>query len=161
SNYTITTVNGVTTLTNVGDALHTGTLTVSNVQALAFNPSFDPTKNSGSLEATGDTLDILGPLPNGSEPATIDSGATLELATPNAGAVTFAAASGTLKLDNSQSFSGTVAGLTVGNYIDLADITSGSNTTLGYAPNAGNTGGTLSASDGTHTANIALLGNYT
>ena len=32
--------------------------------------------------------------------------------------------------------------------------------TLGYSVNSGNTGGTLSVSDGTHTANLALLGSY-
>jgi len=40
------------------------------------------------------------------------------------------------------------------------DIAFGSNTTLGYAANSNNTGGTLTASDGTHTANIELLGQY-
>ena len=45
-----------------------------------------------------------------------------------------------------------------GSLLDLMDIAFGSNTTLGYAANSGNTGGTLS--DGTHTANIALLGQY-
>jgi hypothetical protein len=44
--------------------------------------------------------------------------------------------------------------------LDLADIAFGSNTTLGYAANSNNTGGTLTVSDGTHTANIALLGQY-
>jgi hypothetical protein len=36
-----------------------------------------------------------------------------------------------------------------------------SSTTLAYAANAGNTGGTLTVSDGTHTASLALLGQYT
>jgi hypothetical protein len=161
SNYSIITSNGVTTLTNINDPQHAGSLTVTNVQALAFNPSIDPTQNAGTLEAAGGTLDILGPIPGGSEPATIDSGSTLELATPDAGSVTFATASGTLKLDNSKSFTGTVSGLALGNYIDLTDIAFGNSTSLGYAPNTGNTGGTLSATDGGgHTANIALLGNY-
>src|SRR5215813_9893880 len=44
--------------------------------------------------------------------------------------------------------------------LDLADIALGSNTTLGYVANSNNTGGTLTVSDGTHTANIALLGQY-
>ena len=33
-------------------------------------------------------------------------------------------------------------------------------TTLGYSPNSNNTGGTLSLMDGTHSAKLALLGNY-
>jgi hypothetical protein len=85
---------------------------VNNAQSLSFNPAINPTSNPGSLEARGDTLD--GPLPGGSEPATIDNGATLELATPDGGgAVTFAGATGRLKLDNS-SASGKVAGLVLG-----------------------------------------------
>ena len=36
----------------------------------------------------------------------------------------------------------------------------GANTTLGYSPNSNQAGGTLSLTDGTHSANIALLGNY-
>jgi hypothetical protein len=42
----------------------------------------------------------------------------------------------------------------------LADISFAAGTTLGYAANADNSGGTLSVGDGTHTANIALLGSY-
>jgi hypothetical protein len=81
------------------DPQHAGTLNVSYAQSLSFNPATDPTSNPGSLDATGDTLDILGPLPGGSEPATIDNGTTLELATPDGGAVRFAGATG--RLDNS------------------------------------------------------------
>jgi hypothetical protein len=32
--------------------------------------------------------------------------------------------------------------------------------TLGYSPNSNATGGTLSVTDGAHSAKIALLGNY-
>ena len=67
---------------------------------------------------------------------------------------------GTLNLHNSQSFAGTVAGLALGNYLDLTDIAYVASKTPGYTPNGANTGGTLSVTDGTHTANIALLGNY-
>ena len=59
-----------------------------------------------------------------------------------------------------QSFAGTVAGLALGNYLDLADIAYVASNKPGYMPNSGNTGGTLSVTDSTHTANIALLGNY-
>jgi hypothetical protein len=48
----------------------------------------------------------------------------------------------------------------LGNDLDLADIAFGGTTTLGYTPNNTNTGGMLSVSDGTHTANLAFLGNY-
>jgi hypothetical protein len=44
--------------------------------------------------------------------------------------------------------------------IDLPDIAFGAHTTLAYLENATGTGGTLTVSDGRHTAAIALLGNY-
>jgi len=44
--------------------------------------------------------------------------------------------------------------------IDLPDIAFGAHTTLAYPANAAGTGGTLTVSDGRHTAAIALLGNY-
>jgi hypothetical protein len=53
-----------------------------------------------------------------------------------------------------------VAGLRGQDAIDLADIGFAAGSTLGYSGNADNSGGTLSASDGMHTANIALLGSY-
>jgi hypothetical protein len=44
--------------------------------------------------------------------------------------------------------------------IDLSNISFGNGTTLGYSPNSSNTGGTLTVSDGTNVANVALLGQY-
>ena len=85
----------------------------------------------------------------------------LELFGASTANVTFAPGdTGILKLDAASQFNGTVSGLALGNELDLADIAFGANTTLGYAPNAGNTGGTLNLMDGSHTANILLLGNY-
>jgi hypothetical protein len=46
------------------------------------------------------------------------------------------------------------------NHIDLPSIAFGAPTTLGYTENSTNTGGTLTISDGSHAASIALLGNY-
>ncbi|HKH00907.1 MAG TPA: hypothetical protein VKB08_09335, partial [Bradyrhizobium sp.] len=44
--------------------------------------------------------------------------------------------------------------------LDLLDITFGANTTASYAASQDGTGGTLTVSDGTHAANIALIGQY-
>jgi hypothetical protein len=74
--------------------------------------------------------------------------------------VDFLGDTGTLKVEDSSSFAGTVAGLRGQDAIDLADIAFGAGSTLGYAANADGSGGTLSASDGTRMANIALLGSY-
>ena len=86
-------------------------------------------------------------------------GGALELTSAFSGTVTFAGATGTLKIDNSSSFSGTIAGqLAIGDVIDLTDITAGANATITYSGN--NSPGTLTVSDGTHTTNISLQGNY-
>jgi ELWxxDGT repeat protein len=91
----------------------------------------------------------------------------LELFGPSTAAVTFGGGAGILKLDDSQSFAGTVAGFVSGptnpnggTIIDFADIPSGRNTSVAYTPNADNTGGMLSVSEGSLAAKITLLGNY-
>ena len=101
------------------------------------------------------TGSVAQPVPN----TIIDAGATLELTHAYSGTISFAGATGTLIIDHSSSFSGTITGqLAIGNVIDLADITGGANVTIAYSGN--NSPGTLTVSDGTHTANIALTGNY-
>jgi hypothetical protein len=90
---------------------------------------------------------------------TIANGATVTIATAAMGTDTFAGNSGTLALDDATAFSGKISGFGARDRIDLADIGFGANSTLGYAANGGN-GGTLAVSDGSHTANLALLGNY-
>ena len=72
--------------------------------------------------------------------------------------MSFAADTGTLQLDNSASFSGTVAGMTGSDTIDFGDIDPAKVQTPSYAGDT--SGGTLSVTDGAHSANIALLGNY-
>jgi autotransporter passenger strand-loop-strand repeat protein len=82
-------------------------------------------------------------------------------ASTGSGAVTFAGAGGLLLLDASQSFNGLVAGFSASDYLDLKDITFGASTSLSFTEAAGGTSGTLTVTDGSHTANIALLGQYT
>ena len=107
-----------------------------------------------SLEPTfGQDLNgdgVIGPL--------IAAGATLEIDSPYAGPVTFAGSTGTLQLEDPSSFTGTVAGLTGQDTLDLRFINPATVQTPTYAGNS--SGGTLTVTDGTHTANIALLGNY-
>jgi large repetitive protein len=93
---------------------------------------------------------VIGPL--------IAAGATLEINSPYAGPVTFAGSTGTLQLENPSSFTGTVAGLTGQDALDLLYINPTTVQTPTYSGNS--SGGTLTVTDGTHTANIALLGNY-
>lgn len=75
-----------------------------------------------------------------------------------AGTVDFAGSSGTLLLDNSADFAGTVAGLFAQDMLDLRDISFAGVQTPNFSGDA--SGGTLHVSDGVHTAAISLLGNY-
>jgi hypothetical protein len=89
---------------------------------------------------------------------TVATGGTVEISSPYAGDITFAGSTGTLKFDSSNLFAGTVAGMTGQDTIDFADI----DPTKVHAPSFSGTSssGTLSVTDGTHTANIILLGNH-
>ena len=91
---------------------------------------------------------------------TVGSAATLEVPGASNATIDFSSATGTLRLDASSAFTGQILGFRATDSIDLADIAFGSATTLGFTPNAGNTGGSLAISDGTHSANLALLGQY-
>jgi hypothetical protein len=94
------------------------------------------------------------------EPAVVDAGETVGITGPYGRDITFAASTGTLQLSDSQDYSGHISGFGGQDHIDLGDIAFGQNTTLLYTPNADNSGGTLTVSDGAHKANIAMLGEY-
>src|SRR6185503_15949520 len=95
----------------------------------------------------------------GANSLVIGSGASVELTGAYSGLVSFAGPTGTLVVDYSANFTGAIGGqLTTTDFIDLVDITAGANATIGYTGN--NSAGTLTVSDGTKTASIALLGNY-
>ncbi len=168
SNYTITTFGGVTTLVNTGDAEHAGTLNLTDVQALAFDPTVDPSGNSGTLTATGDALYILGPLSGGGEPIAIDTGTALVLATADSGTVTFAGTSGEAVFTSPASFTGAVAGLIQGDtnqILDLGGLSShnGDTLTVMATQNGGDT--TLLVTDTSpgngSSESILLVGNET
>ncbi|HXU99865.1 MAG TPA: hypothetical protein VG166_05150 [Caulobacteraceae bacterium] len=116
--------------------------------------------NSGQLQASsGGTLSLLGTV-TGTGVARINGG-TLYVADAFAETVTFVSATGVLKLGDSQGFTGKVAGLSGAgtNSLDLADI--GYSKTATHATYSGTTAsGTLTVTDGTHTAHIKLTGNY-
>ncbi len=115
--------------------------------------------NSGSLMAEGGNITIHGDV-TGSGTALIDGGATIEFGGAASANTTFTAtATGTLMLDNSSGFTGTVTGFAANDQIDLGDIQA-SSAVLSFAANSNENGGTLTVSDGTHTANIALVGTY-
>ena len=116
--------------------------------------------NSGQIWANGGNVKADGAV-TGPGSAVISGAATLEFAGLVAEDVQFAqAATGTLRLDSSANFTGTVSNFGAGNQLDLADIGFAAGASMSYAENQQGTGGTLTVSDGSHTANITLLGQY-
>jgi hypothetical protein len=100
----------------------------------------------------------------GAGDATISGAATLEFGAASSANTTFAdGGDGTLRLDHSASFTGTVSGFNHGDSLDLGDVAfgSGMGTTLSYSANGAGIGGTLNVSDGANTAHITLRGQYT
>jgi hypothetical protein len=130
-----------TTDSNGNDLSYIGVVSGNSYALESLEPTFGQDLNGDG---------VIGPL--------IATGATLEIDSPYAGPVTFAGSTGTLQLDTPSSFSGTVAGLTGQDTLDLRFINPSTVQTPTYVGNS--SGGTLTVTDGTHTANIALVGNY-
>jgi hypothetical protein len=175
--------NTITGAGHLGDGslslVNDGTIIATGVNALLIDTGSNVIVNAGTLEATGSGgLDIAGAVSNsgsllaeggnitihgdvtGGGSALIDSGATIEFGGASSSDTMFANnAAGTLTLDSSSLFTGTVTGFAANDHIDLADIQA-SGAVLSFAANDTGTGGTLTVSGGTHTANIALLGTY-
>jgi hypothetical protein len=88
--------------------------------------------NTGTLDANNATLVIEGAVSGGK--ATLEGTGEIEFGAASAAHVTFAANSNAiLKLDNPLSFTGTVSGLTTGDYIDLTNINFADNPTLSFS----------------------------
>ena len=160
--------NGVLTVT---DGTHTDKLNLNGSYTLA-NFSFASDGSGGTI-----VYDPPAPMPSSqdtpnatstgtSAPPTIGTGKTLELTASDPGGAAFTGSAGTLILDgfapagHPLDFTGPVTGFGGQNVIDLPGIAFDAQTTLGYSANNNQTGGTLSLADGTHSVNIALLGNY-
>ena len=162
----------VTDGTNTDKLNFNGSYTLANFSfasdgrggTIVYDP---PATTSNGLAPTSSSPDqpASEPLTGGS--TTVGAGATLELGAPCSELVTFGASTGTLILGNSSisggqgtNFTGTVSGFGAQDVIDLPGIAFDAQTTLGYSSNSNGMGGTLSLTDGTHGAKIALLGNY-
>ena len=165
---------------SVKDTYANGVLTVTdgtNTDKLTLNGSYTLANFSFASDGSGGTIVYDPPAAtscsqNGSTAAgtsgaaTIGTGKTFELPAGDPAPVAFTGSSGTLIIDGSASaghaldFTGPVSGFGGQNVIDLPGIAFDAQTTLGYSTNSDQTGGTLSLADGTHCANIALLGNY-
>ena len=137
--------------------VNSGTLEATGSGGLVVNSAI---QNSGNIWADGGNVTVNGAV-TGNGTATISGSSTLEFSAASNDNTSFAAgATGTLKLDHAENFTGSVSGFGAGDALDLADIAFGANLTVGYSANAAGTGGTLSISDTTHSASIALFGQF-
>lgn len=128
------------------------------LDVLSGGTSINTTVSSGGLEIVSS---------GGTASATTINGGTLEVASggsTGSRAITFTSAGGDLQLDASQSFNGLIAGFAsphgVTEEIDLRDIAFGSNTKVTFTEASNHLSGTLKVTDGTHTDNLTLLGQY-
>ena len=136
-----------------------GVIDATGSNSLVIDTADNAIVNKGTLQADGGTLAVQSAVTGGGN--AIINGGTIAFGAASDANVSFTAGlNGTLQLDQSQGFTGTVAGFGGQDQLDLGDIAFGANSTIGYAANADNSGGTLTVSDGVNTANIALLGQY-
>ena len=161
-------------LTNVDDTISgggdigNGTLVFHNegvveaqgAYALIVDTGTNAFVNTGTIEANGGTLIVDSPVTGGGN-AVIAAG-TIEFTGASDNTVSFVgSAAGMLALDQSQQFTGHIAGFAGPDQIDLGDITYSSNLTLNYTVEDGGAGGMLTVSNGSHTTSLDLVGDYT
>ena len=151
-----------------GLTLNTGANTVGNAGVLQSSGSgglsvtgAGGVANTGMIWADGDGLYVAGSV-SGTGADRISGSATLRIGGSVAAGQTISfdtGSTGTLRLDDSQQFNGTIVGLAANgsNALDLSDISFISTATTTATFNSG----TLTVTDGTHVATIALTGNYT
>jgi hypothetical protein len=134
----------------VGDASHGGEIIANG----AFT-------NGGVIQVDAGLADVTGAV-SGAGGAVI-AGGTLEFDSTFTQNVAFGGSKGVLQLANSQSYTGSISGFSLAgaNSLDLRDIGFTSGTTKAtYVDNGSHTGGVLTVTDGTHTAKIKLVGNF-
>jgi hypothetical protein len=157
-----------------------GTITANGTQALEIDTGINVVLNSGTLQATGNgglivdsvvensgtvlanggNITFRGAV-TGSGSAIISGSATLEFGAASTENTTFAPnATGTLKLDQSGAFTGSISGFGTGDSLDLVDVGFGNNTTLAFSENSDGSGGKLYVGDGVQTVGLTLLGQY-
>jgi len=116
--------------------------------------------NTGSLWANGGDVTIHGDV-TGHGSASVSGHGAIEFGAASDANVGFASdASGTLTLDHATSFTGTLTGLSADDTLHFGDIAFSASTQVSYTANAAGTAGSLVVTDGTHTAQMTLVGQY-
>jgi hypothetical protein len=154
--------------TGTNTLINAGTINASGTSSITSGGSLGVT-NTGTVNVLSGSLDIAADV-SGTGAFTIANGATLEIAgSVGVGeTVTFLGATGTLKLDHSETspFLGQIANLSgtadTHDSIDLADMTFSAQSSAQYVASApGSTSGVLTVSDGNGHIESFNLVNYT
>jgi large repetitive protein len=155
-------LNGISAFTGTSNLVNDGAIQSNGTSEISGLFSIT---NSGTIEVQSGSLKLDAAI-SGTGALTIDAGSTLELVSgvSSGQTVTFSTTTGMLKLDDAQSFHGTVSGLgTVdgtqanSDQIDLANINRNS---ASFSEQFNSVSDTLTVSDGTNTAVIQLTGSY-
>jgi hypothetical protein len=144
-----------------GASMDLSSLTIGASGELSgFGTVASPIVNSGTIDAVA-KLDLSGAV-TGDGHLQISNFATLELGGPTAEGVTFEANFGQLYLDKAANFSGTIAGMTKGVSVDLADFSFSSHPVITNVAGTGAAGSTtdVTITDGTLTTTLQLLNDY-
>ncbi len=152
--------NQVTALTiNTGTATITNAGLIENVGAGGTVIS-SAVNNTGTLYASAGTLTVNGAV-TGAGKVTIVNGVADFNSTFTENVTFTATSTGTLELGKSQTYTGSITGLskTGTNFLDLLDVAFISGTTKATFSGT-TTSGVLTVTDGTHTSKITLTGNY-
>ncbi|MEV8686494.1 VCBS domain-containing protein, partial [Mesorhizobium ciceri] len=143
--------------TGSSTVVNSGTLEATGSGGLAINGTV---ANSGLIWANGGDIAIGGQV-TGNGDALIGNMSQLEFHAASSADVIFGVdAAGTLRLDDSFDFSGSIAGMTNDDKVDLGDIWFSTGTSAVYQANQDGSGGTLTVSDGTHDARLHIIGTY-
>ena len=138
----------------------TGVVNAGTLEAIGSLTLVGTVKNSGLIEVAGGTLTVSGVVSLGGS-VTINKGVATFASTFTEN-VAFTANGGTLALGRATTYTGSISGFakTPVSILDLENITFTSGVTK--ATYSGTTAsGTVTVTDGAHTARIKLLGNYT
>ena len=164
SNNGLILVSGNGTTAEFGGAVSgSGSFTINSGSSLQFSFGSNVIKglvlDNGTVEVGNGTLALVGPL-SGTGCLQIGSGADLILDGASSLDVIFAGSTGRLVLKDPVGFSGTIAGLTANDEIDLTNIASANAkvSAVNYSSSTKMT--TLTVTDGHHTDTVKLVGNY-
>jgi hypothetical protein len=148
-------VNALIVDTGTNTVVNAGTIAAISAGGVTVQSAVD---NTGLLFAEGGNLTVNGAV-TGAGAAEVDV-ATLSFASSFAENVAFTGTTGVLELAQSQGYTGNISGFskTGGTFLDLGDIGFVGAGEASFSGSA--TSGVLTVTDGTHTAKIALIGDY-